>query len=99
MSWKSFSRSGNDFTHGAHQVSIDEDEDARSATDFWSEHGFPWSDFHDSNGEIAQKFLQSGIPQYVLIDASGKVVFVAGGAGPERLRAAIAKLGNCTRFP
>ncbi|HET9283839.1 MAG TPA: redoxin family protein [Candidatus Angelobacter sp.] len=74
-------------------LSIDEDEDAKPATDFWAKHGFSWPDFHDSNGELSRQFLQSGIPQYVLIDASGKVVFVAGGAGPERLRAAIAKLG------
>lgn len=73
-------------------LSIDEDEDAKAATDFWAKRALAWPNFHD-NGEISRQFMQSGIPQFVLIDAAGKVVFVATGAEPDRLRTAIGKLG------
>lgn len=73
-------------------LSIDEDEDARTATDFWAKRGLAWPNFHD-NGDLARDFRQSGIPQFVLIDASGKVVFASTGDEEDHLRGAVAKLG------
>jgi outer membrane lipoprotein-sorting protein/peroxiredoxin len=74
-------------------LSIDEDEEAETATDFLAKHGVAWPNFHDG-GEIRGSFRQEGgIPFYVLIDGSGKIVLCKAGPKDAELRAAIAKLG------
>lgn len=74
-------------------LSIDEDEDARTAADFWARRGISWPDFHD-DGEVWRTFPGSeGIPYYVLIDGDGRIVLSKTGAKDSELRAAIAKLG------
>ncbi|HZS25812.1 MAG TPA: TlpA disulfide reductase family protein [Candidatus Angelobacter sp.] len=74
-------------------LSIDEDEDAKTAADFWSRREMTWPDFHD-DGEVWRSFPGSeGIPYYVLIDGDGQIVFSKTGAKDSALRAAIAKLG------
>ncbi len=74
-------------------LSIDEDEDAKTATEFWSKHKEPWPNFHDADGEMQRAFGSGGIPKYVIIDASGKIIFVQNGSDETPLRAAVAKLG------
>lgn len=78
-------------------LSIDEDHDAKKATDFWAKHKEPWPDFHDDNWETEHAFGNSAIPYFVLIDPSGKITFTHTGEGDSTdslLRAAIAKLGS-----
>jgi thiol-disulfide isomerase/thioredoxin/outer membrane lipoprotein-sorting protein len=78
--------------HGLVLVSIDEDDDATKATEFLSENKESWPNFHD-DGEIARVFPNEGIPHFVLIDSTGKVVFSKSSFDEPALRTAIAKLG------
>lgn len=73
-------------------LSIDEDDEPQKATDFLAKRAEPWPNFHD-DGEIARSFAGDGIPQFVLIDSSGKIVYQASGFDDSGLRKAIAKLG------
>jgi thiol-disulfide isomerase/thioredoxin len=73
-------------------LSIDDDEDAKTATEFLAMRKEPWPNFHYTD-EIASSFPEHGIPYFVLIDASGKVVFSKEGFDESGLRAALAKLG------
>lgn len=74
-------------------LSIDEDDEAKRASDFLAKRAEPWTNFHD-DGEIARAFAGDGIPQFVLIDSSGKIVYEASGFDDSELRKAIAKLGQ-----
>jgi thiol-disulfide isomerase/thioredoxin/outer membrane lipoprotein-sorting protein len=78
--------------YGLVMLSIDEDEDAKKATDFLSENKDLWPNFHD-DGEIARSFPNEGIPHFVLIDSAGTVVFSRSSFDEPALRTAIAKLG------
>lgn len=73
-------------------VSIDDDEEAQKATEFLAKHKEPWQNFHLTTA-IADAFPAHGIPYFVLVDASGKVVYSNIGLDEAGLRAAVAKLG------
>ena len=76
-------------------ISVDEDEDAKTAADFLVKKKSTWPNFHDS-GDIKKAFNQTGLPYTLLIDAQGKIVFSQLGQSNDSLaglRAAIAKLG------
>lgn len=73
-------------------LSVDDDEDARTATDFLAKRNEPWSNFHLTD-EIAAAFPEHGIPYFVLVDASGKIVYSYQGLDESGLRAAVRKLG------
>jgi thiol-disulfide isomerase/thioredoxin len=76
-------------------ISVDEDEDAKSAADFLAKKNNPWPNFHDS-GDIKKAFSQSALPYTLLIDPQGKIVFSKIGSSDDSLsdlRAAIAALG------
>ena len=74
-------------------LSIDDDDDAQTAAEFLAKRKEPWLNFHLTN-EIAEAFPAHGIPYFVLVDASGKVVYSSQGRLDEvGLRAAVAKLG------
>jgi thiol-disulfide isomerase/thioredoxin/outer membrane lipoprotein-sorting protein len=77
--------------HGLVMLSIDEDDDASQAA-FLSAHQETWLNFHD-DGEIARVFPNRGIPHFVLIDSSGRVVFSKSSFDELALRTAIAELG------
>jgi len=72
-------------------LSIDEDEEPKQGDDFWSKHNEPWPNFHAS-ADVLGHFPEHGIPYFVLIDASGQVVFSAGGLDEAAMRAALSKL-------
>jgi len=72
-------------------VSVDRDEEAKTATDFLSKKGYAWPNFHD-DGDIEKLMGESGIPQEVLVDAQGKIVY-DGAMDEDELRTEIAKLG------
>jgi thiol-disulfide isomerase/thioredoxin len=76
---------------GLVMINIDEDEDPKKAADLWARRKEPWPNFH-TNGEIGKQFPDHGIPYFVLIDGSGKVVFSDAGLDEDHLRAAIAKV-------
>ncbi len=73
-------------------LSIDEDQDAKKASDFWALHKEPWPNFHGSM-EIFGQFPEYGIPYFVPIDASGQVVFSGAGFDEKKLQSALATLG------
>jgi len=77
---------------GLVMVSIDEDNDPGVAAQFLAKQKIQWQNFHD-DGEIHSKFPSNGIPYYVLIDRSGKIVFSKVGYQEDELRASVAKLG------
>jgi len=72
-------------------LSIDQDEEPNKAYEFWSKRNEPWPNFHGS-ADILGHFPEHGIPFFVLIDASGQVVFSAAGLDEIALRTALAKL-------
>ena len=77
---------------GLELISIDEDENSKTATAFWIKHNEPWPNFHDS-GEIEKQFPMHGIPYFVLIDSSGTIVYSDSGLDDKKLRSAVASLG------
>jgi thiol-disulfide isomerase/thioredoxin len=74
-------------------ISVDQDEDAKTATDFLARKGYTWRNFHDSDGSVAKALGSGAIPRTMLIDSQGKVVFDGMGDNEFELRASIAKLG------
>jgi len=83
-------------TNGLVLLSIDEDEDPKKADAFWSKHNEPWPNFH-ATSDVLGSFPHHGIPYFVLIDASGQVVFSAAGLDETALRTALAKLNPAFR--
>jgi thiol-disulfide isomerase/thioredoxin len=73
-------------------LSVDQDEEAKTAADFWSKKSYAWPDFHDA-GDIEKVMGASGIPRMVLINARGEIVFDATAPSDDQLRKEIAKLG------
>lgn len=73
-------------------VSVDRDEEAKTAADFLAKKGYSWPDFHD-DGDIENMVGPSGIPRIILVDAQGKIVYDSTGLGEDGLRIEIAKLG------
>lgn len=74
-------------------LSIDEDEDAKTAAEFWTKHTEPWPNFHDAEGEAQREFAPGGMPEFVLIDPTGKITYADTSFDEPTLRQAIAKLG------
>jgi len=73
-------------------ITIDQDEEAKTATDFLAKKGYTWPNFHDA-GEVEKLLGSSGIPRTLLIDAQGKVVYDGIGMDVDALRTQVAKLG------
>lgn len=74
-------------------ISVDQDEDAQTATDFLAKKSYSWPNFHDGDGEISKSLGPSVIPRTILIDAQGKIVFDRLAYPEDELRSAIAALG------
>jgi thiol-disulfide isomerase/thioredoxin len=77
---------------GLVMLSVDEDEDVKTATDFLVKHGYTWPNTQD-DGKIGDAFKKMGIPLFVLLDAQGKIVFYKAGDDDVGLRKAITSLG------
>jgi thiol-disulfide isomerase/thioredoxin len=73
-------------------LSVDQDEEAKTAADFLAKKSFTWPNFHD-DGEISKDLGDSAVPRTLLIDEQGKVAYDASGGSEDDLRAAVAKLG------
>ena len=77
-----------------HQApTVDQDEEANTATQFLAKKGYAWRNFHDGDGEIEKLVGRSGIPRTMLVDAHGKIAYDAEGMDEDELRKEIAKLG------
>ena len=74
-------------------ISVDQDEEAKTATDFLAKNGYTWPNFHD-DGQSLRALGPSPIPRTLLIDAQGKIVYDRVGGSEDEVRAAIAKLGS-----
>ena len=74
-------------------LSVDQDQEAVTATGFMAKKGYAWPNFHDGDGEIGKLMGASGIPRLVLIDAQGTVVFDTTGSDENKMREHLAKLG------
>lgn len=73
-------------------LSIDEDDEAKTGNDYLAKHDFTWPNTLD-DGSIGDAFSKNMIPLYVLIDASGKIVYYGQGMQENELRKAVSKLG------
>ncbi|HET9407624.1 MAG TPA: redoxin family protein [Candidatus Sulfotelmatobacter sp.] len=73
-------------------ISVDKDEEAKTATDLLTNKGYTWQNFHDE-GQIDKALGYSGVSRTLLIDAQGKIVYDASGGKEDDLRGAVAKLG------
>jgi len=75
-------------------ISVDEDEDAKTAADFLAKRGYDWANFHDADGEVDKGLGLSGIiPRTTLIDVAGKIVFDSRNHTTDEIRGAVARLG------
>jgi thiol-disulfide isomerase/thioredoxin len=73
-------------------LSLDEDQEPQKAADYWAQNKFPWSNYH-LDKLSAEKFPPHGIiPYFLLLDASGNIVFSQAGSEEEELRSAVASL-------
>jgi len=73
-------------------LSLDEDDESpQKAIEFWSVNKIPWPNLH-ADKEILKNFPVHGIPYFVLLDSSGKIIFSQSGLDEDRLRIALAAL-------
>jgi thiol-disulfide isomerase/thioredoxin len=77
---------------GLVMLSVDMDEEGKTANDFLAKHHYTWPNTHD-DGKIGDAFDRGGIPLVVLIDAQGKIVYYQSGEDDDALRKALAGLG------
>jgi thiol-disulfide isomerase/thioredoxin len=77
---------------GLELISIDQDEEAATAANFFAKKGYTWPEFHDGDGEIEKLMGSTGIPRLVLVDAEGQVAY-DGDGDESKLRVHLAKLG------
>jgi thiol-disulfide isomerase/thioredoxin/outer membrane lipoprotein-sorting protein len=79
--------------HGIVVITVDEDEQPDKADAFLMAHRkLIWSNYHD-DGEINRSLPGDGLPQFVLIDATGKIAYAASGFDEHELHAAFSRLG------
>jgi thiol-disulfide isomerase/thioredoxin/outer membrane lipoprotein-sorting protein len=75
-------------------LSLDEDDDnPQRAAELWAKSKMAWPNFHASK-EILEKFPEHGIPYFVLLDPSGKVVLSYAGSDEVVLRKAVTGLSD-----
>lgn len=74
-------------------ITVDEDEPPEKADAFLATHRTSiWPNYHD-DGEINRSLPGDGLPQFVLIDATGKIMYAESGFDEHELRAAFSRLG------
>jgi thiol-disulfide isomerase/thioredoxin len=73
-------------------LSVDEDEEAKTAADLLAKKNYTWPNFHD-DGQIGEKLRSSNVPRTLLIDGQGKIVYDTNESSEDDLRAAVAQLG------
>jgi thiol-disulfide isomerase/thioredoxin len=79
---------------GVAVVTIDEDENPQEASEFLAKHTHSsWPNYHD-NGEMNRAVPGAGLPQFLLVDATGRIVYQDSGFDENELRSAISSLGT-----
>ena len=73
-------------------VAVDEDDEAKTASDFLAKKGYAWPDFHD-DGKVEKLTHTAALPHAILVDSSGKVIYDTYEPNEDQLRIEIAKLG------
>ena len=74
-------------------LTVDEDDEPGKADAFLATHGkSSWPNYHD-DGEINRSLPGDGLPEFVLIDANGKIVFARSGFDEHELRSALSRFG------
>jgi hypothetical protein len=74
-------------------ISIDQDEYAATAANFFAKKGYTWPEFHDGGGEIENLMGSSGIPRLVLVDTEGQITY-DGDGDDNKLRTHLAGRGQ-----
>jgi thiol-disulfide isomerase/thioredoxin len=69
-------------------VSIDQDDEDQKAVQFWSEQKVPWPNYHFDTA-LDNKLPGHGLPFFVLVDSSGKVIYSSQGFDHDHLQQAI----------
>jgi thiol-disulfide isomerase/thioredoxin len=69
-------------------VSIDQDDEVQKAAQFWSEQKLPWPNYH-LDPALDNKLPGHGLPFFVLVDSSGKVIYSCEGFDHDGLQQAI----------
>jgi thiol-disulfide isomerase/thioredoxin/outer membrane lipoprotein-sorting protein len=78
---------------GVNVITIDEDAEPEKPAALLAKYGKPkWLQLHDDD-EINRAFPGEGLPQFVLIDANGKIVYTLFGFDEKALRTALSQLG------
>jgi thiol-disulfide isomerase/thioredoxin len=79
-------------------ISLDEDDDnPQRAAELWAKSKMAWPNFH-ANKEILEKFPEHGIPYFILLDPSGKVVLSYAGWDEDVLRKSVAAFPSSPTF-
>ena len=72
-------------------ITVDEDEQPAKADELATHRRSSWPNYHD-DGEINRSLPGDGLPQFVLIDVAGKIVYAKSGFDENELRAALGHL-------
>lgn len=73
-------------------ITVDEDEEPQKAAAFVANQGHSsWFNYHD-DGEINRLLPGDGLPQFVLIDGKGRIVYVKSGFDEHQLRGEAMKI-------
>jgi thiol-disulfide isomerase/thioredoxin len=83
------------YAEGLVLVSIDEGDEVQKAAQFWSEQKLPWPNYH-LDSPFDNKLPGHGLPFFVLVDSSGKVIYSREGFDHDRLQQAIHSALNST---
>jgi len=76
-------------------LSIDQDQDAQKAAQFWSVQKLPWPNYH-LDPALDNKLPGHALPFFVLVDSSGKVIYSRDGFDRDGLEQAIHSALNST---
>ncbi|HEY4054801.1 MAG TPA: TlpA disulfide reductase family protein [Terriglobales bacterium] len=74
-------------------MTIDQDEVAKTASDFLAKKGYSWPNLHDDGSASKALGGINGIPRSILVDGTGKVILDRTDANSDSLLKAIAALG------
>jgi thiol-disulfide isomerase/thioredoxin/outer membrane lipoprotein-sorting protein len=79
---------------GVNVITIDEDDEPEKPAALLAKYGkAKWLQLHDDDGEINRAFPGEGLPQFVLVNANGEIVYTASGFDEKGLRSALSQLG------
>lgn len=63
-------------------ISVSADQDEKTVRDFVESHEMPWTVIWDKRSEFSRRCHVSGLPSYMLVDASGEILYLISGLTP-----------------